>query len=171
MRGLLQTGFFWAYGVLVVFLYAGFLGHESARPVVFRYSLGYAAFLLALAAFLALPVAVWSRRRRIQPRPIAFALTPVAVLAIVGWFVASTYYYATQAHDFDPFLQMPPTHFDPASVSSTTQGLRVLTVGGSTTGNYRLAEEDRYPSILETRLRETIPQAEVFNAGMDWWTS
>jgi lysophospholipase L1-like esterase len=90
----------------------------------------------------------------------------------VVYIAGHYYYYATQEHVFDPFLQMPPNEYEfSAEKDSTT--FRVLCLGGSTTRNVRLDTMDRYPSQLHQTLNKKFPnkKVEVVNAGMDWYTS
>lgn len=85
--------------------------------------------------------------------------------------IVSTGYYATRHYSFDPFVQAPPTRFSLAE--KDTNEVRILTIGGSTTANLHLPENQRYPNILQTLLQEEFPDKKitVINAGMEWYTS
>lgn len=61
----------------------------------------------------------------------------------------------------------------PAFTSKSPTAFRVLTLGGSTTRNFTLPEQDRYPHRLQELLQRDNPalSVEVFNAGMDWFAT
>ena len=75
------------------------------------------------------------------------ALIPSLITLFVVYLGGHYYYYATQEHLFDPFLQMPPNPYE-FSTETDTNTFRILCLGGSTTRNVRLDTMDRYPSVL-----------------------
>jgi lysophospholipase L1-like esterase len=82
-------------------------------------------------------------------------------------------YYYTQTHLFDPYLQVPPPSFGPGQLEKPADRYRIIALGGSTTRNPLLAVEHRYPTVLQSLLRAQYGREdlEVFNGGMDWYTS
>jgi lysophospholipase L1-like esterase len=89
------------------------------------------------------------------------------------YFLSSIYYYYTQTHLFDPFLQAHPPELNFDMLEKPKDTFRIITLGGSTTYNPRLPEDKRYPNVLEELLKKNYPELniEVFNAGMDWYTT
>tara|TARA_B100000959_G_scaffold229686_1_gene245427 strand:- start:183 stop:1199 length:1017 start_codon:yes stop_codon:yes gene_type:complete len=104
---------------------------------------------------------------------IFFALLPAFVLALVIYSSLSIWYYYTQTHPFDPFLQTYPPYLDSKYLKKPKNVFRVLTLGGSTTGNMRLPQGKRYPDLLRSFLQEQYKGSgiELFNAGVDWYTT
>jgi|TARA_B100000959_G_scaffold232080_1_gene248840 hypothetical protein len=102
-----------------------------------------------------------------------FAILPAFVLAVVIYFFLSMLYYHAPTHSFDPFLQTYPPYLDSKHLEKPAKVFRILTLGGSTTGNMRLSQENRYPEQLRSILQEQYKKSgiEVFNAGMDWYTT
>ena len=153
-------------------VYAGFLFHHSDVPQLLgRYSVSYVVFLLILAAGFLLPAALSRVAAKRGPKVLALMLAPAGIL-VVGLYVASAlHYYYTETHDFDPFLQAPAPV--PAVMTKPSGAFRILALGGSTTREVKLAEADRYPRLLQDRLRRDYASngIEVFNAGMDWFTA
>ncbi len=104
-------------------------------------------------------------------RKLFFALLPSLVLVLFIYLFFHFRYYAKQEHFFDPFLQMPHSKIDFEAYQK--QDIIVLTLGGSTTFNSRIADEKRYPNRLEHYLKLAYPTLDikVINGGMDWYTS
>ncbi len=162
------------YYILAAIIFAGFATHGSKNPEIYIFSKIYFTVLvvMALALFLAIPW--WINRfvKKNGARNFFMALVPSLITLFVVYIGGHYYYYATQEHLFDPFLQMPPNEYEfSAEKDSTT--FRVLCLGGSTTRNVRLDTMDRYPSQLHQILNQKFPnrKVEVLNAGMDWYTS
>lgn len=84
--------------------------------------------------------------------------------------VTSLYYYK-QYHFFDPYVQNQSPRF--SLPRKEKDELRVLMLGGSTTANLHLPEEQRYPYLLEKKLQVVYPQyrVKVLNAGNDWYST
>lgn len=152
-------------------VWSGWVFHRVPQPTLGPYSPSYVAFLLVSASPVLL---LWFVRRALlslDPRDTRFALLAFAI-ALVGVYGAATVSYRFQRkHDFDPFLQMPPTEW--RQTPRSAGGLRVLALGGSTTRGARLEIRDRYPRRLQEMLQLRFPDevVEVHNAGMDWWTT
>jgi lysophospholipase L1-like esterase len=165
----LRLAYYPAYSLL----YAGWLFHRSSEPAVFRYSLRYVAFLTVMASLFFVPSILRFLVRRAGPRPFAFAVISPLVLGCAAYPAFALYYYNTQQHLFDPFLQQPCVRFASSEARSSGNGYRVLALGGSTTGNLKLPEDQRYPSVLGDLLSRHYPQADitVLNAGMNWYGS
>lgn len=93
------------------------------------------------------------------------------------FFIAGLYliiqlkYYSSRYHGFDPFTQIHCPKYETAKVNKND--FIVLCLGGSTTNDGRLNEEDKYPAILEKKLQSIYPDKSVvvLNGGMDWYTS
>jgi len=159
------------YYVLYGVLYAALLFHHSKVPQIGRYSVRYAVFLVLLAAGFALPALVGRIVAKYGLRGLAFALVPAVMVAVVLYAGFAIHYYYSETHYFDPFLQLPaPT---PAFTAKPPGTFRILMLGGSTTADSTLAPSDRYPQVLQDRLRRDYATSsiEVFNAGMDWYTA
>ena len=128
--------------------------------------------VLALIFLVAIPWWIKSFISKNGLKNFGAAILPSLITILVVYTGCRYYYYATQDHLFEPFLQMPPNkyEFDLEKDSST---LRVLCIGGSTTRNVRLDTLNRYPSQLHKILQNRIPERkiEVLNAGMDWYTT
>lgn len=165
----LTTSFYAAYTVL----YGGFYFHRSAAPDIGPYSLPYIAFLAGLASAYALPAVLSRLARRFGRRRVAFSFIPAGFLVVIGYVVGAQVYYHSQGSLFDPFLQKPSDSPPIADDERPRNSLKVLALGGSTTFNGRLPEEDRYPAQLQRLLADSLPgtDVEVLNGGMDWYTS
>jgi lysophospholipase L1-like esterase len=96
---------------------------------------------------------------------LAWILAAAASSIYVAFMVS---YYYRQQHLFDPFVGVPPPLI---TTSDANASLRVLALGGSTTECGDLPLADRYPTVLQARLREHVSDAVVFNAGRDWYTT
>lgn len=162
------------YYIFATIIFAGFATHGSENPEIYIYSKTYLAVLvvMALALFVAIP---WWINRFVKKnggRSFLMALVPSLITLFVVYLGGHYYYYATQEHLFDPFLQMPPNEYE-FSAEKDSSTFRVLCLGGSTTRNVRLDTMDRYPSVLHQILNKKFPnkKIEVLNAGMDWYTS
>ena len=164
---------FVGYGALALFIYVGFLVTESENPVIFRYSIYDCVLLVFMVPVLALPFLLLYVQRKIGTRNLLYSLMPAFLLLLLVYIILSSYYYQTQTHLFDPFLQAPPPLIDKGRLKRSDDVYRIVTIGGSTTRNGHLPEEQRYPNVLESILKEKYPKLEidVFNAGMDWWTT
>jgi lysophospholipase L1-like esterase len=159
------------YRMLFAVIYLGLVFHRSDVPRVGPYSLRYLGILtLALAGSLP-PYILLSMMRLYGASRAAQAALAAMALTAVAYIAASTSYYYTQVHEFDPFLQAPTP--GPLFTPKRPGAVRILALGGSTTRNANLPEADRYPAVLERLLRERIPAVpiEVFNGGMDWFTA
>lgn len=162
------------YYIFATIIFAGFASHGSDTPEIFIFSKKYLAVLVVMALLLFVAIPWWINRfgKKNGVRSFFMALVPSLITLFVVYLGAHYYYYATQEHLFDPFLQMPPNEYEfDAEKDSTT--FRVLCIGGSTTLNVRLDTMDRYPSVLHQILNKKFPnkKVEVLNAGMDWYTS
>lgn len=159
------------YYILFSFLYLGFLFHNSEKPVVGSYSLKYVAFLIAFAFGFFIPSIAKYFHKRYGAKLVLFSLFPALILVVIAYLVSATYYYYSETHLFDPYLQAHPPELSIEEKAKDT--FRILTLGGSTTRNFSLAENDRYPSVLQELLQNEYPESniEVFNAGMDWYTT
>jgi lysophospholipase L1-like esterase len=84
---------------------------------------------------------------------------------------ASSFYYATIRHPFEPFLQVPPSRF--GSARQPKPAFRILTLGGSTTYHSSASKEYQYPYHLQKALaaRYGSLDLDVLNGGMDWYTA
>lgn len=162
------------YYIFASIIFAGFTSHESENPEIYIYSKIYLLILvvIAMALFLAIPWWVNSFLKKNGAKNFFMALIPSLLTLFVVYIGGHYYYYATQEHLFDPFLQMPPNEYVFSEKKDSTT-FRVLCLGGSTTRNVRLDTMDRYPSQLHQILKQKFPnkKVEVVNAGMDWYTS
>jgi lysophospholipase L1-like esterase len=154
-------------------IYAGWLFHRSLDPVLFGYSLAYLAFLVVMATPFLVPVLARAMRKRLDPRAYRFTVITVLGFCVLVYVVAAQFYYQTQRHRFDPFLQVARTRFDPGALAREPDTLRIITMGGSTTRSAHLPPDERYPSVLETVLEAESAgrRVEVLNAGMEWWST
>jgi len=161
------------YGLLALAVYIGFLVRESEHPLIFRYSGAYLVILALLLLLLGLPFILLLVRRRIGPKVFLYVSIPTLVFIVLVYFGFAAYYYQTQRHPFDPFLQAPPQRFEEENPSPPGDSYRILAIGGSTTANFHLPREERYPTLLGEILQERHPESgiQVFNAGQDWWTT
>jgi len=169
---LLLRGLAVSYLAVSVFFHVGFASHRGAVGVIGPYTPGYLAFLLVLAAALAFPLALGVLLYRVAGpvRTLRIGLR-VAVGVALCYGVAEVLFASFRQHPFDPFLQFPGARFESDAGPVTTGTTRVVTLGGSTTHGGHLNQSARYPAVLENRLNEGEPSFEVFNAGMDWWTT
>src|SRR5262245_997333 len=164
-----------ALGVLVyvafaAFVLVGFSSERSYEPWVLGYSLRYAVFLVGTSVLLAVPLILLAAVRRFGAR-VFFALAPALGLVVAVYFAASTYYYWTVTHLFDPYLQMPPARL--TDEDRRTTACRILAAGGSTTENDTLPPDARYPRRMQELLNEMQParKTHVFNGGVSYWTA
>lgn len=113
------------------------------------------------------------KSKRPDLKKIFFVILPAFVLVAVIYFFFSIWYYYTRTHPFDPFLQTYPPYLESKYFEKPEKVFRILTFGGSTTGNMRLPQKNRYPELLRSILQEQYKESgiEVFNAGMDWYTT
>ena len=162
------------YYFFALLLISGLAAHSSDTPEVLIYSKKYFIVLLVLALVFLVAIPWWIRSfiSKHGVKNFFSAIFPSVITLLLAYVVGHFYYYATQEHLFEPFLQMPPNEyvFDSQKDTST---YRVLCIGGSTTRNIRLDTLDRYPSQLHQILKQRIPnkKVEVLNAGMDWYTT
>ena len=169
---LARIGWF-GYSASAGFVWLGFALARSRNPWLIGYSTSHLVFLVVLAAFVAVPwVIVWLTRR-IGWRRLIREGTPALGLIALIYVGASTYYYLTQEHRFDPYLQNPATTIDDIARPRAPGEIRVAALGGSTTESPGLAEGKRYPTPLQALLSEAHPdrRVEVFNGGRNWWTT
>lgn len=162
-----------AYYLAYSFLYAGWLVHRSSEPVIFSYSTRYVAFLIVMASPYFVPSLLRLFNKKVGLRALHFALVPAVILVCVLYLAFSLCYYHTQQHLFDPYVQRPCVQFDPRGARGGENTYRILTLGGSTTGNLKLPEGKRYPSVLGDLLSRHYPRADikVLNAGTHWYSS
>jgi lysophospholipase L1-like esterase len=122
---------------------------------------------------LGLPYILLYAQHKIGRKKLIYSLIPTIIFSFLVYYVLSSYYYLTQTHLFDPFLQAPPPPIDQGRLERSNDVYRIVTIGGSTTLNKHLIKEQRYPTLLESILREKYPESkiDVFNSGMDWWTT
>jgi lysophospholipase L1-like esterase len=163
-----------AYYICAILIFTGFISHGSDAPEIFIYSKKYFVILVALAIILLLAIPWWinSFMRKNGVKVLFMTLIPSLMTLFFVYLGGHYYYYQTQEHLFDPFLQIPPNKYEFSSEKDTTT-FRVLCIGGSTTRNVRLDTVNRYPSVLQRILNKKYPnkKIEVLNAGMDWYTS
>ena len=162
------------YYVITLFFLLGFYTHTSYLPDVLFYSKKYFIFLAVISIlFLAIvPYLIYRFLKNHSLRELGFAMIPTVALLGFIYAAGNIYYYNTQEHLFDPFLQVPPSTYY-YETAKDTNTVRVLCLGGSTT-RFVLADSlDRYPTILQQILdkRNDGKKYEVLNAGMDWYTS
>ena len=162
-----------AYYLAFAFLFAGFLLHESHEPAMLQYSGSYFVFLVALSSGFIVPPVMWLALRKFGHKNLLLAVVPSVLLIAVAYGAMALRYYYTQVHLFDPYLQVPPPSFSPERLEKPNGVFRILALGGSTTKNPLLPIEHRYPKVLQDLLREQYgsEDIEVFNGGMDWYTS
>ena len=149
----------------------GFAVHRSQAPSIGPYSISYVAFLAVLSLGWTLPLAYRRIAGTFGLRALSFSFLPAALTVILLYAGSAMYYYGAETHRFDPYLQATaPT---PAAGIKPAGAIRILALGGSTTLDDTLPDADRYPRVLEARLRHDHPAdtIEVFNAGMDWFTT
>ena len=120
-----------------------------------------------------LPFLVRIYKKSIDWKGLRYSIIPSLVIVFILYFIFSVHYYYTQKHLFDPFLQSPSPRFESQSTDKEETVFRILALGGSTTLNSRLPKHKQYPTVVKKVLQEYYPSAEieVFNAGMDWYTT
>lgn len=96
----------------------------------------------------------------------------ILVLLVILYLIPAAFYYYRQKHLFDPYLQAPAPRFKENQAKGENV-FRILCLGGSTTLCAKLPKDKRYPQVLRKILAERYPSVkfEVFNAGMDWYTT
>ncbi|UCD55392.1 MAG: hypothetical protein JSV93_00925 [Candidatus Omnitrophota bacterium] len=102
-----------------------------------------------------------------------FSIIPFFILIVFLYFVFSLRYYYTREYLFDPFLQNQFKQFKNQSIDKNDNTFRIICLGGSTTGNFALPVEKRYPNTLHRILQNYYPSVdiEVLNAGTNWYTT
>ena len=162
------------YFIFAILLIAGLATHGSDTPEILIYSKKYFIVLVVLALIFLVAIPWWIRSfiSKHGTKNFFSAILPSLITLLIAYFIGHYWYYATQEHLFDPFLQMPPNEYE-FEARPDTNTFRVLCIGGSTTRNIRLDTMNRYPSQLHQILKERIPnkKVEVLNAGMDWYTT
>ena len=161
------------YYLVYAFIYAGWVFHRCDNPLVFRYSRNYVVFLVGMSVFFFMPLLVQRYKKAVGTKGFWFSIIPCMLMAVVAYAVGSVVYYHTRVRGFEPFVQVHYYRFKSAPQPKQPDELRVLCLGGSTTRNFRLLPEHRYPSVLEDLLAKQYPKRRVtvFNAGMDWYTT
>ena len=166
----LVTVYLFACAIVVM----GFASHASAYPQIGPYTFGYAAFLVTLSFGLILPPTFTILIVRIRGSKWTVRRGVVLMIGALALYAFSEVAYASsREHNFDPFLQFPGTRLPTPIPEKGENSLRIATLGGSTTHNAHLPYETRYPTILRDNVTRSLPllQLDVFNAGMDWWTT
>jgi len=165
----------WLYALVWIVFYSGFLGHANWEAATAgRYSYKYLAVLALGLVPLAFPWMLRKMREALGSWSRVFlAFVPAFVLLLTGYVVAEQRYYSTRIYPFHPFLQVPPPSFDGVPMNKPASTFRILALGGSTTREAELKQDDRYPAVLERILQERYPKTriEVLNGGMDWYTT
>lgn len=156
-------------------IYAGLLWRSSwaAARLDLHSRKYFVLLLLGLVPFM-LPGMLRRMREALGSwRQVILALMPTVALLFMGYVVALKVYDATRVYPFHPFLQVPGPLFSSIPKGKPAGTLRILALGGSTTRDWRLQEQDRYPAVLERVLQERYPKThiEVLNGGMDWYSS
>lgn len=162
-----------AYYLLFLPLVAGFFFHTSAQPQILQYNYPYFFVLLILSIGLLgiIPYLAFRYIKKLGRRKFTFAVIPTIGLLILAYFFFHYRYYWLKQHPFDPYLQAP---YPTVNISDYEEDdFVILAMGGSTTRNIKLEEQDRYPHLLEQVLQQEYPSARirVVNAGMPWYTS
>lgn len=161
----------WSYLAFALFVWIGFALHRGAEPVLGPYTPGYLAFLLILAAALAVPLGVLLLLNRVLGGKRAIrTMGALVLLGLLGYGLVEVAHASSRVHAFDPFLQFPGTRFDSVPLQTEEGVTRIATLGGSTTQNPDLEPERRYPAVLEELLNRN-GRYEVLNAGSAWWTT
>ena len=164
----------WGYTAAALFAWVGFaLGH-SRNPWLFGYSVSYLLFLVALGMVLAGPWIVVLLSRRVGARWLVSVTAPTLIVVVpLAYLAAASFYYWTQEHRFDPYLQNPGVVIDDIERPRAGDELRVVALGGSTTESSELPEPERYPARLQGLLSDAYVDRpiNVVNAGRDWWTT
>ena len=162
------------YYIFALLLISGLATHSSDLPEVLIYSQKYFIVLLILSLVFLVLIPWWIKSfiSKNSVKEFFSAILPSLITILLLYTCGRYYYYATQSHLFEPFLQMPPNEYI-FEAKKDTSTLRILCIGGSTTRNIRLDTLDRYPSQLDNILSERFPnkKVEVLNAGMDWYTT
>src|SRR5262249_26456416 len=111
--------------------------------------------------------------KRYGAKHLIFSLVPAAIFVVITYVVGAYYYYYSAEHLFDPFLQEPPPKFDASLKPNTPGTFRILTLGGSTTAEFSIPAEARYPRLVEGLVQKKHPdlKIEVFNGGQEWYTT
>jgi lysophospholipase L1-like esterase len=157
---------------LYAFVYAGWLVHRSAEPILLGYSAGHLGFLALAALPFAVPALHRVAATRIGRRGVVFAVVPSVLLLMTGYLAFSAFYYRTRQHPFDPFLQITPPSPEECQRPRAPKTFRVLTLGGSTTEDLGKAEAERWPNVLQALLHhDRALDVEVLNRGRQWYTS
>ncbi|MDA2916236.1 hypothetical protein MYX64_05260 [Nitrospinae bacterium AH_259_B05_G02_I21] len=99
-KPLLLVTFYIVYAII----YAGWLVYGPQIPPVFEYSQPYSFFLIVMASGFFLPLILLLYARYVGWKGLGFSLLPLGVVYVAF----AMYYYYTQHHSFDPFLQSPP---------------------------------------------------------------
>ncbi len=132
-RIILLMLYYFVYG----FIYTGWLFHRSIDTFLLNYSLPHTIFLLFMLSFFFLPQMVIWYKKKVGKKGFVFTLIPVTVTFIVTYIIGSFYYYYNQKHLFDPFLQIRNPRFENKVVDKNNEAFRIITLGGSTTRNFR----------------------------------
>ena len=167
---MLRLSFYILYGLV----YTGLLFHSSQSPFILWYSRAYLVALVAAMLPFLLPTILARIASKIGTRNIVFALFPSGILLAGAWTVAHLYYDYTRQYPFDPYLQRHAQPLEKQYEQSRKAGVyRILAMGGSTTANFTLPVDQRYPAVLQKLLAERYPNrvVQVLNAGQDWWTT
>lgn len=159
------------YYLLYSFIYAGWLSHRSVVPDIFIYSKGYFVFLCVMALPFFLPLMARVYIKTIGVKGFWYSVILAIAAFLILYVPSAIYYYYTEEHLFDPFLQNPPSKINITDKDPGT--FRILCLGGSTTEELALPEDKRYPAVLEDILRKRYPAAkiEVFNGAKNWYTT
>ena len=162
-----------AYYLVFGAIYLGFIFHESHEPAIFQYSTNYFLFLLVLTSGLLVPPVLLIAIGKYGYKNILLVIVPPILLFSLAYGILAIRYYYTQIHLFDPYLQVPPPALATDRLEKPESVYRIIALGGSTTRNPLLPVDKRYPTVLQDILRAQYGQAdiEVFNAGMDWYTT
>lgn len=168
-RTLLLFAFYLVYSLI----YAGWLPHRSISPVILRYSASYFSFLLVMATVFFLPVVVRLYARRVGWKGLKYSILVVSIFSLIIYVISGVWYYYTEEHLFDPFLQNPVSKFEDRTPDRGKPSFRILTLGGSTSENLALEEEERYPNVLASILEKRYPSynIELFNGARNWYTT
>ena len=112
--------------------------------------------------------------RRVGARWLVSVTAPTLIVVVpLAYLAAASFYYWTQEHRFDPYLQNPGVVIDDIERPRAGDELRVVALGGSTTESSELPEPERYPARLQGLLSDAYVDRpiNVVNAGRDWWTT
>lgn len=138
------------------------------------------ALTLRTAGILSVPVLaalyLCVRWRRLSAANLLIAALAVLATALVSYPVFIEFFYSkTQGAlkaNFHPYLQIKPPPFELRTKSEKSQPLRIVCLGGSTTARPD-SRGRRWTEMLEERLTAQCLECnvEVYNQGMDWYTS